>query len=480
MVAFDLFSGFSTLTLKKPTQPLPTQPPHEICLHGGEDEGQYQSFLKVIAELGLSFKFLPEGASSSWQNAYQNLDVSPEASQWDLIMGEEGKGIDDSVFGSSILRDINDYFSWDAIKSIGGSQSYSQISGGSIGSFSDEDAFNFMCSMTESRERVFSALTAIFGDAEKLDAHEDLDGNGIDDVIDHITSFFAQYVQVDSHNIVLLNLFCGMQTDLVSAVDAFMNCQTYWGGDGTGNILMSKVDNYISSLSGGQKEAALELESMWLNHMPGWDNLTKDINDADLRNTEGSWVKFFRDKMDAINNEDAIRSVVSHIMNSFASQKYNRDKAEYETKKDDMMQDEIWQQRMQAKAIAESKKSVKKLVARSASFSKAIRAQGLKKSSAAVKRASVSGVRGSASVAARRAPAVTVARPAARTTPSHLAAGTAARRAAPVRGIKGGTSASMGAHAGGSQGKRNASVQPKPQSQPSQAQKYAKDEKKVI
>jgi len=480
MVAFD-FSGFSTFTLKKPSQPIPTQPPHEICLHGGEDEGQYQSFLKVIADLALAFKFLPNGASQSWQNAYQNLDLSPEASQWDLIMGDAGSGIDDSLFGSSILSDINNYFSLDAIKSIGGSQSYSQISSGAISSFSDEDAFNFMCSMTESRERVFSALTAIFGDAGKLDAHEDLDGNGMDDVIDHIKSFLDQYNQVDSHNIVLLNMFFGMQTDLINALDSYVNCQTYWGGDGTGNLLMSKVDNYISTLSGGQKEAAVELESMWLNHMPGWDNLTKDINDTDLKNTEGSWVKFFRDKMDAINNEDAMRSIVSAIMNSSANQKYKRDKAEYEAKKDDLILDEIWQQRMQAKAIAESRKTVKKLVARSASFSRAIRIQGMKKSPAAVKRASVSRTRASVSVsrpsvAVRRAPA----QQAARTTPSHLAAGTAARRTAGVSGMKNKTSASIGAQAGGSQGRRSANVQPKVQSQASQAQKYAKDEKKVI
>ena len=477
-MAYDFFNGFATLALKKPTQPVKTEPPKQICLHPGEDAGQYKSFLEVINDLAQAFKFLPESTGTILKNTfgtrYENLDFLPEASQWDLIMGIEGEGLDS--IDLSILDNINDYFNWDEIRNMGGAQSYYQMaSGGAISSFSDEEAFNFMCSMLESKERVFGAFKSIFGDTEGL-------GNDTE-VIDHITSFMDELSQVDPHNIALLSMFFRLQTDLINELDAYMNCQTYWGGDGTSNLLMNKIDGYISTLSGGQKDAALDLESMWLTHMPRWDEVG-GISTNDIVNTEGSWVNFFREKMDEINNEDAIRTVVSRIMNRSADQKFRQEKAEYEVKKDEAIMQEIYLQKLQAKRRSESNKSIKKVISRRTSVSTAMKAKA--KGPSVIRRASSmarAGIRSAARPASR--PVVkTSARPVSRSVPKHMAVGSAARRApkhlmAGTQGIKK-PSAAIGAHTSGSQGRRNANVQPKAQSQASQSQKHEKDVKKVI
>jgi len=442
---FDLFSGFSTLTLKKPLKPIEVESPREICLYSGENEGQNQSFLQVIRDLALAFKFLPDNVDNAFKltkgTGYQNLDFCPEASEWDLIEGDNINSTD-----LSSLDDINKYFNWDDIKNIGGSQSYYQIANSTaISSFSDKDAFNFMCSMLESKERVFGALTSIFGPADGL-------GNDAD-VIGHITSFLDGFTQVDPHNMNLLNMFFGMQTSFINALDAYMNCQTYWGGDGTSNLLMSKVDSYISTLSDdGQKTAAQNLETKWLTDEPRWDKVG-DTFVKDLKNTDGSWVKFFQDKMDDFNNKDICRVVVSNMMNNSANQKYKNEKADYESKKDDLMQEEIFLQKLQAKKAAESKQAFNKLLARKKpAVSRTVKAKNVKSSSLAAR----------AKPAPKPAPKPVAAKPAVKHTPNISAASTLALKKNPV--VKAADSnIPLVAH--------NQNVQ---------AKKYAKNNKKVI
>jgi len=465
-MTFDLNGGFSLLTLKKPFKPIKIEAPRKICLHTGENEGQYQSFLQVINDLALAFKFLPDNVDKAFKlvdgTGYQNLDFCPEANQWDLIEGENINSTD-----ISFLDDINEYFNWDAIKSIGGSQSYYQIANSTaISSFTDEQAFNFMCSMLESKERVFGALTSIFGGADGLENN--------DDVIGHITSFLDSFNEVDPHNMSLLNMFFRMQTGFINALDAYLNCQTYWGGDlsnpfyspemgGFSDALKTKVESYISSplCSGeGKIAAAKALEDKWfvqghasctlqpnsltntydlgndqiiadsdkvyvdgelmtrgrdytIDYETGkitfsegvipidtevevnikvdfdyrtnsarWDKVG-DTFVRDLRKTDGSWVKFFEDKMDEFNNEDVVRIIAGNMMYRSEERKYKSEQAEYESKKDDLIQDEIFLQKLEAKNRAASKKTFQKLLARRSSISKTMKAKNVKRPSLA-------------------------------------------------------------------------------------------------
>lgn len=389
----DLFSGFDTLTLKRPSKPIPTEPPKLICFHPGEDMAQYSSFIDVMNDLAMALKFLPDpaGTGSTWAAAltgsgYNNINSSPAASVWDLITGQAGEGI--NTADQSVIPDINEYFSsdWDAIKSAGGNETYSQISSGAVSS--DENAFDIMCSMLESRQRVFGALTSIFGPAEGLDDDAS--------VIGHIMSFLKKYNMVDPHNMSVLNVFFGMQTDFINAIDAYINCKTYWGGDGSSNMLLSKVDSYISTLSGDRKSAAAGLESMWeseardsagniitdssnniVTNLPAWDK----VGAAWQKNAalaDNSWAKFFRGKMADINNRDAVRAIVCDMFNQSAQRKYKKDKADYEDKKDEKIQEEVWLQKIQAKKLAENKRNMVKRTAKTASIAKATKAKGVK------------------------------------------------------------------------------------------------------
>ena len=367
----NIFDGFAALAVRKPTRPIQVEPLKEICLHGSEDQAQYTSFLETMTDLAMELKFLSPDTTKKWQAAfgdqYQNIDFSLDASQWDFIKGAEGPGIDTA--DQSVLDDINAYFSddWNAIKNIGGNQSYSQLAGGSISSLSDEEAFELMCSMLDSRQRAFGTMERIFGPAEGL--------NGSDAVINHISSFMSDYDKVDPHNLGILNMFFGMQTDFINEVDAYMNCTTYWGGDGTSNLLLGKVESYISTLSGDQKNAAIYLESMWKTELsdsylatlsedqkvtaqeqmsnwkaqePAWAKVGMAwAKDAVLIN--GSWAKYFRDEMNRIGNQDAIRSIVSHILNRRADQKYKAAKEQYDKDLEQAIEDRVWLERMLAK-----------------------------------------------------------------------------------------------------------------------------------
>jgi len=569
-MGYEFNGGLSTLSLRKPSQPVKTEAPDAktLFLHSGENASQYQSFIEAVSDLAQAFKFLPKYDQMKYQygvpnasadpaivaeydaalsefdytndeifgnfskqtdpkyanliwgegagRAYSNLEFSPDASDWDLL-----EGVDSG--GSSVLDEINSYFDWDAIKSIGAGQSFYQIAkSGSLSEYSDEQSFNLMCSMTESKERVFSVLYDIFGDS----------GNLTDDntVIENISAWLDQYTEVDPHNLGVLKMFFGMQTDFINTIDAYVNCETYWGGDLTSPVLSdelgnfsdtlrTKAESYISTLSGDQKAAAESLESMCFSQAPRYDKVgdkwTGELvgTGGDFSvNTSGSWVEFFQDKMDEFGAKEVVRVITCHIFNRSANQKYKKEKAGYEEKKDDAIQQEIFLRKMQAKNIAANRQTFRKNIARSANVSKAIRTVGRRGASAPARRATISAVRMPAvirrrasvagvrapaaagrrvpSVSARRAPVIS-ARPSAKVTPKHFVSGPVTRRVSPRvvsaggQGIKRPAAARPAGHIGARSGGapaipsrvRSSSVAPKAQAQ---APKHAKDEKKVI
>jgi len=325
--------------------------------------------------------------------------------------------------------------------------------------------------MTESKARVFGVLNDIFGDPGSL-----TDDNA---VIDNISTWLEQYTEVDPHNLGILKMFFGMQTDFINTLDAYVNCQTYWGGDLTtpvfstdlgdfSDTLKAKAESYISSLSGEAKTAAESMESMWFSQAPRYDRVgdkwTGELvgTGGDFSvNTSGSWVEFFQDKMDEFGAKEVVRVITCHIFNRSANQRYSKEKAVYEEKKDDAILQEIFLQKMQSKNIAANRQAFKKNIARSANVSKAISTAGRRGSSAPARRASVAGVRAPAAagrgpaVSARRAP-VAGARLAVKVTPTRAAVGS--RAVAPVK-------------------PKAASSAPKQQAQ---APKHSKDDKKVI
>jgi chemotaxis protein histidine kinase CheA len=460
-----------------------------------------------------------------------------------------------------------------------------------------------MYSMLESRERVFSVLHDIFGDSINLTT----DNNA---VITNISEWLGHYTEVDPHNLGILKMFFGMQTDFINTLDAYINCETYWGSDlpntqvDFSDKLKEKVDAYILTLSGdpntaAEALAAKALEDMWFAAPPRYDkvgdiltgeltpakkvancqlavnaalaayngcaqtvcekaqaaydsalaaynavaenadpmsdaaiaaltardaaqnaldtakanlaivnqtdenagkteqaallaslqdaqNALKDAKAiyADFEtNTSKSWVEFFCDRMDEYSSAEVIRVIVGYMMNRSADKKYRNEKTEYQDKKEDVIMDEISSQRMQAKAIAESKKNVKKIVSRNAKVSVAIK--GRARASAvsgrrpsAIRSASRPAVRSAAGPAVRGAARTFVRHAAARTTPAHLAAGGAAKRVpsriAGGQGIKR-PAAAVGARAVAPVRPKAASPAPKPQAQ---APKH--DVKKVI
>jgi len=418
-MAYDFLGGLSTITLKRPIQPVKVVAPDPkiLFLHGGENEGQYQSFIEAVSALAQAFKFLSAEDQAKYQHgvgtAYSNLEFSPDASDWDLLCGVNG---DDGA----ILDGIS-YFDWDAIKSIGAGQSFYQIAkSGAISGYTDEQAFDLMCSMAESKERVFSILHEIFGDSANL-----TDDNA---VIDNISAWLSQYTEVDPHNLGILKMFFGMQSDFINTLDAYMNCETYWGSDlldpqvDFSDTLRAKVESYIASLTGDSKTAAESLEAMWFSDAPRYDKVG-DTRTEELDKTEGSWVKFFQDKMDKFSSEEVARVIIGHIMNRSANQKYIKAKKQYENDKDELIQDEMATLKIQSKNSAESKKLLQALLSRSSKASRSSRAAG-KRSSVPARRSPV--VRGRTAVSVRKAPVAFV--------PKHLAS-RAALKSAPSQHI---------------------------------------------
>ena len=262
--------------LKEPSQPIHISYPQQICLNPGEKSGQYQSFLQVANALATEMKFFTDsynqGFSSVEGQMYQNLDFTPGASVWDMITGVQGENIPadqacpdqnapfqvDPSFQAAIQN-----FNWadinSAIKDKCGDESYDAIMNGTgsvkLSDLSDEQAFDLMCSMLDSKEKVFGAYESIFGKAEDL-------GNNAD-VIGNINKFLANNNTIDPHNMGLISLFFSLEGHFMDALSQFSSNSAFMG----------KVSNYISTLSGTQQDAANVLQNEWTTDMRRWDQV---------------------------------------------------------------------------------------------------------------------------------------------------------------------------------------------------------------
>jgi hypothetical protein len=325
--------------------------------------------------------------------------------------------------------------------------------------------------MEQSKEKVFNVFKGIFGDISNLTD---------DQVIQKISDWLSQYAGIDPHNLGILKMFFGMQTDFTNTLDAFVNCQTYWGGDlttpdsshdlsGFSGTLRSKVDSYISSLSGSQKTDAESLESKWFSEAPRYDKVggkwTGELvgTDKDFTiNTSGSWVEFFCDKLDKYNSDEIARVFSANIMNRSAEIKYKRDKANYEAKKDDLRQEDIALQKLEANHRAKARSAFKKLLGRKSKTSQAGRIKGISRYHAPVRGAAVS-AKGAPHAAVHPKPPVVSAPSVKKAQSGALAAGLARRNAQAAAAPR--VNTSVAAHAA---------------SQPVKAKKHPKDEQKVV
>jgi len=377
-----------------------------------------QAYADALFAAGYSAQLDPANQNNIWGSgmgqAYSNLEFSPDASSWDLVKDDI---TDNTLEDVSVLDDINTWFSseWtDFIKSFGEGSSYYQIAktgvrgaDGKLGTsddYSNADAFYLMCSMLESRERVMGRLYQIFGDSEGLAGGVDVKGgieggsNGVDDVIDNISTWLASYTDVDPHNIGIMKMFFSMQTDFINTLDAYINCQTYWGKDFTASNdsmglfssdLFSKVDDYITGLTDpGKKAAAENLMAMWFNLNEAgeatandrWDRIgeewTGDVLAAEnnwMTNVSGTWVEFFVDAMDKFNYDEVCRIVVTRIMNRGKERDYKTDMKEYEGKVENMREGERANQKAAANRKAADRKVFSRLIARRSAASKSRR-----------------------------------------------------------------------------------------------------------
>lgn len=311
--------------------------------------------------------------------SYSNLEFSPNGSDWNLI---EGVNADDG----SVCAGLVPYFSsfvWGSIRDAGGSEGYyhiakdisGDISANGTSSMTPEQSFYLMCSMLESRDRVLGVFKDIFGDDPSVLTDDEA-------VIDHITTWLASFTKVDPHNLGVLKMFFEMQTDFINTVDAYMNCSTYWGGSltaqtsaadtdigGFAGDLISKVNTYIGTLSGTQHDAASALLSKWQTPCQRWDNVsgqwTAELTpvNADWHvNDSGSWVEFFQDRMDEHVSKGIIRHFVARIHDRSETREYKAKMEEYEEKKWDEIQQEIFLRQVQAKKAMEQKKLLKALM----------------------------------------------------------------------------------------------------------------------
>jgi hypothetical protein len=410
--------GLGSLTLKMPLKPVKMEGPTALDTSAlGGNVAANTSFLNVVNSLAQAFKFLPKYDQMNYQYSYSTLDGDPATKALYESALSEFDWSDNSVFGdyskqydpsgtsdpggirrswgehvgesyknlnfqagasdwnlvdtvdaddSSILDDINAYFSgeWDDIKTTGAGKSYYEIAKNGIGNLTAKESFDLMASMLESRERVFSALRGMFGETADLSSNQA--------VQDNFTKWLSQYTDLDPHNIAILSMFFGMQTDFVNTIDAYMNCNTYWGGDLTtqgattdlgtfGSDLISKVNSYISGLSDtSQQSAAQRLLSKWTDSTERWDKVGDKWTGEMSTATEDNWVKYFQTEIRKYIDQDVMRVIVGNIMNRSMDREYKAKKADYDSKKDDLQLDEIAQQRMMAKNKAEAKRNTVK------------------------------------------------------------------------------------------------------------------------
>jgi len=93
-----------------------------------------------------------------------------------------------------------------------------------------------------------------------------------------------------------------------------------------------------------------------------------------LIHTEGTWVDLFWGEMDKLQNEEVIRLILCRMMNRTEERKYKTEKADYEVKLDDLRQDEMYLQRIEAKKKSEAKKAFRKMLTGRSKVAKAYKA----------------------------------------------------------------------------------------------------------
>jgi hypothetical protein len=396
----DLDLGGNYGALQTPTKPIHLEAPDatSIYLHSGENETEFDSFLKVISNLAQAFKFLPQyeqvlyesgsttdtdyttsfnadGSKCSgitqqkdpqstgkiWGagegSGYSNLDFSPNANEWNLIDDEN-----ESVDTQAVIAEINQSFGWNTVKSAGGNKSYFDIAKGTdINSYDPEKAFNLMLSMLESKQRVLNVYKDMFGDAATLTDTT---------VKSKFDIWIAQFKDVDCHNLGVLKMFFGMQTDFLNTLDAYNNTSTTWGKN-FHDTLKSKVDTYIGTLSDDKRTKAQTLEGMWFASAPRWDkegtSLTGSVIKSD-RTEMGKatdWANHVYYKISGFVADEIGRMMSAMLFSQSQTREYNEKKIEYEDKKDELIYQEIYLNKTQAKRQAESKQTMNRLSSRS-------------------------------------------------------------------------------------------------------------------
>lgn len=357
----DISSGADLYSLQQPVKPVQISNDTTLSLNPGENATEYNSFLQVVNELAQALKFFPKNTGKSWQNSleklYTNLDAHPNADEWNLISGAN-TGAD----SGPIVSDMQN-FDWSSIESAGGDSSYYDISQSDISKMTPEAAFDLMCSMLESEQMVNDAFSKIFGN------YSDLSDSDEDKVKKSISDFLSNNSGVNSHNLSIISYFFNMDSDLVTALN------TYWGStSGSGSALLAKVSEYINSLPDGsaEKTAATSLKTMWTATPDNWTvDPTGSTDDT-------SWVNAFKTQIKKSTDADSVRTLMNGMMNITAESKYNNDEKTYETKKDDLIYDEIQAQKAAEKRRSEAKRTFNKSVASHASTNKSLQAKSKK------------------------------------------------------------------------------------------------------
>jgi len=317
---------------------------------------------------------------------YSNIDFSPEAFDWNLI---DDENLADAS-GSSVIGSLNTNF-WSQVKSctFGDGMSFYEIAkkiGNGTMSFSaadGSDAFNLMCAMLETRERVFGTFKSIFGDYT---------GGALSDtdVINNMNAWLTANNGVDLHNFGALRMFFSMATDFINTLDAFMNFDTYWGGDlttkvststgpandlgGFYNALMTGVNAYITSLAGDttKQSAAAGLKAMWQAPNARWDKVGGKWT-GELVNTTGSWVQSYTGKMREYGNKDYSRLTMCRMHNRSEKREYDNKMERYNERIEALLTDELAKIRAALKKKAGNKKAANAFMARRQRFAASLK-----------------------------------------------------------------------------------------------------------
>jgi hypothetical protein len=228
---------------------------------------------------------------------------------------------------------------------------------------SPEKTFYVLTAMLESRSRVTSTLSEIFGkptmsDGERVAAFETwyAQNTGAEPGKAAFLQFFLDANQsFVSH---VLPLFGGSDEHLQSASDK-TQAQSFM------TTLQSKVQTYLASLSGSAKQEASAIWSAWLNPT---DLPTAAQNQTATRDTVwGQQVqKVLQGEMDKIVNSN----LASRISYRFRQEAYKRAKEEYDEKIEEEENLEFEREKKTKEAQAERKELEEKIAAKNREKSK--------------------------------------------------------------------------------------------------------------